>query len=72
MISLKQLVQEQAEGGIGSFNDRKKGVSLKNAPSTYYKVKGRDDKTLQFESRFESGNLALAIKLSDAEYNLIL
>lgn len=25
-----------------------------------------------FESRFESGNLALALKLSDTEYNLIL
>ena len=32
----------------------------------------RDDKTLVFESRFESGNLEAAIKISDSEYNLIL
>lgn len=31
-----------------------------------------NDKTLVFESRFESGNLAMAFKLSDNEYNLVL
>jgi hypothetical protein len=30
------------------------------------------DKTLVFESRFESGNLELAVKVSDSEYNLVL
>lgn len=30
------------------------------------------DRTLVFESRFESGNLALALKVSDSEYNLVL
>ena len=30
------------------------------------------DQTLIFESRFESGNLELAVKLSDTEYNLVL
>jgi ribosomal protein L32 len=30
------------------------------------------EKTLVFESRFESGNLAMAAKVSDAEYNLLL
>jgi len=32
----------------------------------------RDDKTLLFESRFESGNLYLAQKVSDLEYNLMM
>lgn len=32
----------------------------------------RTDKTLLFESRFESGNLYLAQKVSDAEYNLLM
>ena len=32
----------------------------------------RSDKTLLFESRFESGNLYLAQKVSDAEYNLLM
>jgi hypothetical protein len=31
-----------------------------------------NDATLVFESRFESGNLAMAAKVSDSEYNLLL
>lgn len=38
----------------------------------YYKPLSDKDETLVFESRFESGNLDLAIKISEAEYNLIL
>lgn len=38
----------------------------------YYKLENENDKTLLFESRFESGNLLAAIKLSDTEYDLIL
>lgn len=30
------------------------------------------DRTLVFESRFESGNLSLVSKVSDGEYNLLL
>ena len=32
----------------------------------------RRDKTLMFESKFESGNLYLAQKVSDVEYNLLM
>lgn len=42
------------------------------APQQYYKPKGPDDKTLFFESRFESGNLLAAIKINDNEYDLVL
>ena len=38
----------------------------------YYNPVDANDKTLVFESRFESGNLAMAFKLSDNEYNLVL
>lgn len=38
----------------------------------YYKLKGAEDDTLIFESRFESGNLLLAIKKSETEYDLYL
>jgi cytosolic carboxypeptidase protein 2/3 len=41
-------------------------------PSQYYKPSGPDDKTLVFESRFESGNLLCAIKVSETEYDLVL
>jgi len=40
--------------------------------TSYYKLKGSNDKTLIFESRFECGNLRLAIKKSDKEYDLYL
>lgn len=38
----------------------------------YYTPNDSNDKTLVFESRFESGNLAMAFKLNDNEYNLVL
>lgn len=38
----------------------------------YYVPETDEDQTLVFESRFESGNLNLAAKLNDGEYNLIL
>lgn len=38
----------------------------------YYKLKGANDNTLVFESRFESGNLRRAVKISDTEYDLHL
>lgn len=37
-----------------------------------YYSPGPDDKTLVFESRFESGNLSMALKVSLNEYNLVL
>ena len=48
------------------------GKSMEPAPQQFYKPEGPDDKTLIFESRFESGNLLAAIKLNDNEYDLIL
>ena len=38
----------------------------------YYISASKEDKTLVFESRFECGNLGLAVKLSDKEYWLAL
>ena len=37
-----------------------------------YTLTDESDKTLLFESRFESGNLYLAQKVSDTEYNLLM
>ena len=39
---------------------------------TFYKKKDSSDKTLIFESRFESGNLAAAVKVTENEYHLLL
>ncbi|CAD8070138.1 unnamed protein product [Paramecium sonneborni] len=38
----------------------------------YYLPQSKEDSTLVFESRFESGNLRRAIQICDYEYNLIL
>ena len=43
-----------------------------SAPQPYYKPENDHDNTLIFESRFESGNLLAAIKISENEYDLIL
>jgi len=39
---------------------------------SYYLKKDKFDKTLIFESRFESGNLAAALKVNEADYYLAL
>jgi Cytosolic carboxypeptidase N-terminal domain len=41
------------------------------AVEPYYKPKSNDD-TLQFESRFESGNLDMAIKVDSNCYKLVM
>jgi len=38
----------------------------------YYTKKDRFDKTLIFESRFESGNLAASLKVNENDYHLAL
>ena len=43
---------------------------LENLPN-YYTLTGKEQ-TLLFESRFEGGNLSMASKVSDVEYNLLL
>lgn len=48
------------------------GKSFQSTPQQYYRPTGAEDKTLIFESRFESGNLLAAIKLADTEYDLVL
>lgn len=37
-----------------------------------YQLQSPEDRTLMFESRFECGNLYLAQKSSDSEYNLLM
>ena len=38
----------------------------------YYSIQSEHDDTLIFESRFESGNLLAAMKVSSEEYDLVL
>lgn len=56
---------------LGNLDKFSKTIE-RNPPLRPYYSPFHCDQTLNFESRFESGNLELAIKVSDKEYNLIL
>lgn len=43
-----------------------------NLPKRYYTPQNEEDDTLVFESRFESGNLQLAIRKEERTYDLVL
>ena len=47
-------------------------LDQKQLPIPYYTPINSLDNTLIFESRFESGNLLMAAKISDKEYKLLL
>ena len=53
----------------GRTNISQKGIE---GDSASYQLLDNNDKTLLFESRFESGNLYLAQKVTDNEYNLLM
>ena len=75
LINIKKLIEEHnIDGDKRDFKSMKTKSMGKDTggPQQFYKPKGPDDKTLIFESRFESGNLLAAVKLSDSEYDLIL
>jgi len=74
LYNVKRLIQRQGFIESDFFNGcaTKGKLQLhKNELEPYYKATD-GDKTLVFESRFESGNLCLAIKASDNEYNLFM
>lgn len=76
LINIKKLVEEHNIDGekrdFKSMKTGQMGKSMQLPPNQYYKLTGPEDKTLIFESRFESGNLLAAIKVSDTEYDLVL
>ena len=76
LINIKKLVEEHnIDGEKRDFKTMKTSSLFKGssaAPNPYYRLKGSDDETLVFESRFESGNLLAAVKISDSEYDLVL
>ena len=64
LLNLRKLLKLDTD-------QRAKPLSFDDSLTPYYTpIVG--DKTLVFESRFESGNLAMALKVSDTEYNLLL
>lgn len=75
IINIKKLIAEMEginKSLLGSLATNKARSQSKPKVKPYYTPEDVNDKTLVFESRFESGNLNLAIKMSDNEYNLML
>ena len=64
-LLIKRRVRERGNDRVFS------NPNLIDELSTYYKQQPGDN-TLIFESRFEGGNLAMASKVSEKEYNLLL
>jgi hypothetical protein len=69
-MDIKKILKVGSIGG----DDNKGNSNLCDLTgiTPYYKPTDLEDKTLIFESRFESGNLFSSLKKSDAEYNMLL
>lgn len=79
LINIKKLIKDHniESEGVSKLktksNVQKGGLdSYIGPPTAYYIPDDENDTTLCFESRFESGNLLAAIKISENEYDLIL
>ena len=71
--NLKKIFKAMESEGLSlNGKNRKFSEPISFPTCDYYKPQDKNDKTLVFESRFESGNLQLAHKVSDNEYDLIL
>ena len=77
MAFLKTKGQHQLTKAMNQQNGEKKEKKMprSNMIQPYYKPLKTDEEiqnTVEFDSVFESGNLALALKVTPQEYNLLL
>ena len=78
LINIKKLVRDHnIDSETKDFNKlktTKPGKINKTClpPAPYYFPESNKDRTLIFESRFETGNLLAAMKISNGEYDLVL
>jgi len=70
-LILNKLLKNQAKQGNDAEAGKGELVDM-NGMKPFYEAKSEDDRTLVFESRFESGNLHCAYKVNDNDYNLLL
>ena len=69
---LKFSTSSQAASGSNAKNQGQKSLVNLQGVEPFYQKKNDEDNTLIFESRFESGNLAAALKVADDDYYLAL
>ena len=60
------------QGNLPKMHNQKIDYFDNNFIKQYYQPVDHYDRTLSFESRFESGNLNVAIKVSSTQYDLVL
>ena len=78
LINIKKLVRDHnIDSDTKDFNKLKttKPSKINKSclpPASYYFPESNQDRTLIFESRFETGNLLAAMKISNGEYDLVL
>ena len=79
LINIKKLIKDHNIDSESKDFSKLKTTKPQNMkkkidlpPNQYYVPEGPQDKTLIFESRFETGNLLAAMKVSDNEYDLVL
>lgn len=71
LIRHREFVEKGYEVSLQQ-NVVKENADTKEILKPYYTLKSDKDTTLIFESRFECGNLCLASKVSEWEYNLFM
>lgn len=74
LLDVKNLLKfaSSSQANQKKDGDLKKSLVNLQGVEPFYTKKGLLDKTLIFESRFESGNLAAALKVNDNDYYLAL
>lgn len=72
LLDVKKLLKNSAVLNQDKSNQSRKGLVNLIGVDPFYTRKDVMDKTLEFESRFESGNLAAALKVNDNDYHLLL
>lgn len=73
-VDLRELADNPALGSPFASHSVpvRPGLDSSQLPAPYYSPESAEDCTLVFESRFEQGNLQLAIERGDGEYELLL
>lgn len=77
MLDVKRLLKNSSFSAVNSRPDGdsesgEKKTLVKVNVEPFYVRKNDEDHTIIFESRFESGNLAAALKVNNQDYLLLL
>lgn len=72
LVKKRELLADEESSSRARAALRMQNRKQVKSDQNVYKLQSPEDRTLLFESRFECGNLYLAQKVSDREYNLLM